>query len=341
MKMNKIRVGLLGLALLLASCGPAAPTEPVQTQADPQAVFTAAAQTAQARMTEMAAITPTQAPTETPTLTAEPSFTATITPTQPPAQTGIDLIEFVFDVTIPDGTNFSPGATFVKTWRLKNIGSTTWNTAYSLVFVSGAQMNGAPSTPLPGDVSPGSTVDLSVNLVAPDQNGAQVGYWMLRNPNQKNFGLGPNADGAFYVAINVTGGVTADTATPTSGTPTTGTPAAGTPTVTPTTSSSGSVVSDVTLGVDNSTFAGSCPHTFNFTASFTLNQAATVTYQMEAETGFSIELPAPTTVSLGAGTHTLNYALEFSGSLTGTARFHVSAPENVLSNTVNLSLTCN
>ncbi len=201
-------------------------------------------------------------------------------------------------------------------------------------------MNGAASTPLPGEVLPGATVDVSVNLVAPAQNGAQVGYWMLRNTSQKNFGLGPNADGAFYVQINVTGG-TAVTGTPGTATPTNATPAGATPTVTPTTSSSGSVVSNVTLGVDNNAFAGSCPHTFNFTAAFTLNQAATVTYQIEAETGFTIELPPPTTIALGAGTHTLNYALEFSGSLTGTARFHVSSPENVFSNTVNLSLTCN
>jgi len=334
-----IRLGLLGLALVLASCSLGAPAAPAATQADPQAVFTAAAQTAQARMTEIAAITPTQPPTATPSLTPEPTASPTVTLTPAPTQTGFDQVEFVFDVTVPDGTSYAPGEAFVKTWRLKNIGTTTWNASYSLVFISGAQMNGAPSTPLSGDVPPGSTVDVSVSLVAPNQSGDQVGYWMLRNTSQKNFGLGPNADGAFYVQINVTGG-TAVSGTPTA---TSATPASGTPTVTPTptAASSGSVVSNVTLGVDNSAFAGSCPHTFNFTASFTLSQPATVTYQIEAETGFDVTLPPATTVSLGAGTHTLNYALEFSASLTGTARFRVSAPENLASNTINLSLTCN
>lgn len=337
MKMKTIRLGLVCLVLLLAACGTGSPTEPAETQANPQAVFTAAAQTAQARMTEMAAITPTPPPpSETPTDTPGPTNTPTDTLTPPPTQTGVDLIEFMIDVTVPDGTSFAPGEAFVKTWRLRNNGSTTWNTAYSLVFVSGAQMNGPASIPLTSDVPPGSSVDLSVNLVAPAQNGEHVGYWMLRNPSQKNFGLGPNADVAFYVQIKVTGGASAATPTATSGTPT-----GGTPTVTPTTSTGGAIVSQVTLEVDNNAFSGTCPHTFSFTASFTLNQATTVTYQLEAETGFTIELPPPTTVGLGAGTHTLNYALEFSGALTGTARFRVSAPDNVLSNTINLSLTCN
>ncbi len=119
-KIKIIRAGLASLVLLLASCSLGAPTEPVQTQADPQAVFTAAAQTAQARMTEMAAITPTQPPpSETPTNTPEATNTPTVTPTLPPAQVGIDQVEFVFDVTVPDGTNFAPGEAFVKTWRLK------------------------------------------------------------------------------------------------------------------------------------------------------------------------------------------------------------------------------
>ena len=31
--------------------------------------------------------------------------------------------QFIADVTIPDGTHFTPGAAFKKTWRIRNIGT--------------------------------------------------------------------------------------------------------------------------------------------------------------------------------------------------------------------------
>ena len=53
-------------------------------------------------------------------------------------RTGVtDRAQFVADVTVPDGTRYDPGATFTKTWRLKNIGTCTWTTSYTLVFDSG------------------------------------------------------------------------------------------------------------------------------------------------------------------------------------------------------------
>ena len=35
---------------------------------------------------------------------------------------------FVADVTIADGSYIAPGSTFTKTWRIRNNGTTTWNT---------------------------------------------------------------------------------------------------------------------------------------------------------------------------------------------------------------------
>src|SRR5512140_1636519 len=51
--------------------------------------------------------------------------------------------QFVADVTVPDGAYITPGATFTKTWRIKNVGTCSWNTNYSLIFVSGERMNGS------------------------------------------------------------------------------------------------------------------------------------------------------------------------------------------------------
>lgn len=334
---TRILIVLLGVTLVLSACGGQNQVDPTATQ-NPEAVFTAAAQTADAKMAENAARTPTATsapPTETklpPSPTSVPG-TPTQTPPPTPEGGGLDLIEFILDVTVPDGANYSPGDSFTKTWRLKNIGNTTWSTAYALVFISDAQMGAPSSVPLSENVLPGEMVDVSVNLVAPDSEGTYIGYWMLRNAAGRNFGLGPNADGTFYVMINVVGPVSggAGTATPTTG--------PGTPTAT-VTGNTGETVSGVSLSVDNAVVEGACPHSFNFIAQFTLNQATTVTYQLEADTGFDITLPAPTTVQLDAGNHEVNYTLEFSDDVSGWAQFHVSSPQNVVSQQVTFELNC-
>src|SRR4030042_2439689 len=82
-----------------------------------------------------------------------------------------DAAEFVRDVSYPDGSVVSRGENFTKTWRLKNSGTCAWITAYRLVFVSGEDMNGPVSIPLAFNVPPGNTIDLSVNLEAPSNDG--------------------------------------------------------------------------------------------------------------------------------------------------------------------------
>ena len=99
-------------------------------------------------------------------------------------------------------------------------------------------------------------------------------------------------------------------------------------------------MSSVSLSVDTQNVEGTCPHTFNFIATLNLSKPATVTYRLEAETGFQFTLPAPFTGGLDAGSYTLNYALEFSDAMQGSARLHVTVPEDVYSNVVSFSLKC-
>jgi hypothetical protein len=240
-------------------------------------------------------------------------------------------VEFVADLTVPDGTIFKPGEKFTKTWRLINAGTSTWTTAYTLVFFSGEQMGGAASTPLPTQVPAGQTVDISVQLTAPSQEGKYTGYWMLRSAAGTNFGMGPSADGAFYVQINVAGAATTGTVAP-SGT--------GTPGATASPSAGEGVVSGAFLSVDAATVEEACPYTFTFTAQFTLSKAATVTYNLDVEAGIPLNLPAPTTLFLNAGTHEVTYTLEFTDSVSGTAQLHITAPEDVLSDPVSFALIC-
>ena len=107
--------------------------------------------------------------------------------------------------TVPDGTTFSPGAAFTKTWRLKNVGSCTWTTSYKLVYYSGEQMSAPTTVNLPWSATWGQTVDISVNMVAPTTAGKYRGFWILANANGQFFGIGTAASNPIWVEINVAG----------------------------------------------------------------------------------------------------------------------------------------
>ncbi|HAV78206.1 MAG TPA: hypothetical protein DCX53_12730, partial [Anaerolineae bacterium] len=109
---------------------------------------------------------------------------------------------FIKDVTIPDGTTFTPGTLFTKTWRLRNSGNCTWS-GYSLVFDNGDSMSGASPIAI-GTVNPGQEVDVSVNLTAPASNGSYRGYWRVRNASGALLPVfGGHENKSFFVDIKV------------------------------------------------------------------------------------------------------------------------------------------
>ena len=112
-----------------------------------------------------------------------------------------ECASFVADVTIPDGSYVAPGSTFTKTWRIRNNGTTTWNTNYKLVFSSGTQMASQTYVNLPYNVQPGQTVDISVQMTAPKETGSYKSSWMLMNDNGGQFGVGANCQTAVWAQI--------------------------------------------------------------------------------------------------------------------------------------------
>lgn len=124
--------------------------------------------------------TPTSTPTRTPTPTPRPTHTPTPTPCLPDAA-------FVTDVTVPDGTQFRPGASFTKTWRVRSSGCTPWPRGTQWVFVSGDRM-GAPAAVDVPLVAAGATADIAVPMTAPNTPGTYKGYWQMRDPNGRFFG---------------------------------------------------------------------------------------------------------------------------------------------------------
>lgn len=141
-------------------------------------------------------VPPTDEPTDVPPTPRPPTAT--------PYPVPCDALQFIDDVTIDDGATITANKNFTKTWRLKNVGTCSWNTDYDLVFVSGDRMDGLKSTSIDENVHPGETVDVSVSLTAPESKGDYTGYWMLRSDDGSLFGFGyPGYDKSFWVHILV------------------------------------------------------------------------------------------------------------------------------------------
>ena len=107
------------------------------------------------------------------------------------------------DITIPDDTLISPGQSFIKTWKLVNIGSCTWTTLYSASFFYGDRMGAPEIVSLQEIALPGQSVEISIEMVAPQAAGTYQGNWKLSNSSGVLFGIGPSGDSPFWVRIIV------------------------------------------------------------------------------------------------------------------------------------------
>ncbi|MCB2179739.1 hypothetical protein KQH54_01310 [bacterium] len=171
---------------------------------------TSAAQTVEAQLTQMSwNPTATQAiptatiavqPTNTTAPTVAPTKTTAPTPTNVPVP--CNAAQFIEDMTVADGAEFAAGTTFIKVWRLKNVGSCTWNKSYTVTFDGGDQMGGS-TFDMPENVSPGEQIDVAIEMKAPNSKGTYKGYWLLRDDDGDKFGLGGYADKPFWVSIKV------------------------------------------------------------------------------------------------------------------------------------------
>jgi hypothetical protein len=181
----------------------------------PEMIRTVAARTLQARQTEISQPTATSSIEVSPTSTegilptTQPVNEASLTPTSTMTPAGsstpkllCNQAAFVKDVSIPDGTDFAPGVSIEKTWRLKNTGTCTWDDSYAIVVSGQDSMNAANSTPLIEDVAPGDSVDLTVDLTTPDTVGTYRTNFLLRSGDGEVFGTGTQ-NKPFYVIIDV------------------------------------------------------------------------------------------------------------------------------------------
>jgi hypothetical protein len=299
--------------LALASCNLPRSGQSMTPTGD--SIGTAAAQTVDALSTLLVpASTATAQNTALPATSIPTGSVATNTPasqTTTAVATAVpcDRAEFVDDITVPDGTNFAPGTSFVKTWRLKNNGSCNWTNSYRVVFDSGNALGAPASFNLPSSVAPNGTIDISVNMKAPDTAGDYESYWKLQNASGTNFGLGANGEKSFWVKITV-----GTTALP-------------------------FAVTKVSVNSDNANVTASCPYTFHMTAAITTSAGGDVTYYWERSDGVKTDTQRVTFDD--AGTKTISTDIQIGASFDGWVKLYIDNPNHQLFAPYNLQLTCN
>ncbi len=180
------------LALIMSACN-----FPFMGDSE-DALATSVAETVEAM--EAHVTKPTLAPLPTAVPATATVVSATATATEEAEEEDEDEVECLWAIvtgeTIPDGTDFSPGESFTKSWTFKNTGYCDWNTEYQIAFKSGDQMSGPDAQDIATETDPDESITIEIDLVAPSSAGTYTGYWQLRTHEGVDFGK-------FWVTIDV------------------------------------------------------------------------------------------------------------------------------------------
>ncbi len=162
------------------------------------AIYTEAALTVVAQMTETAEAFPQPSNTPLPTNTATATSTMTVQPIQIPTQPPVVQnptesassanpyqVEFVWVDPYP--TQFRPGQNFTLTWTLKNVGSAIWSGKYRFYHRNGIQLANQQSYPINTVVGPNESLTISLPATAPSDFGTYQTEWAFANPEGVEF----------------------------------------------------------------------------------------------------------------------------------------------------------
>ena len=114
-----------------------------------------------------------------------------------------DSAAFVSDVTVADGTTIKAGEIFNKVWRVQNTGTCPWAERYTLVFVGGEQMGAPDSVPLKV-TQPGQTLDISIDMTAPEADGEYRADFEIHDPAGNAIAI--NGGTVLWIIITVDAG---------------------------------------------------------------------------------------------------------------------------------------
>ncbi len=215
MKRQRIRCTWLGviIAVLLQACGSQAPTP---SPLPPEKLGTVVAGTVGAAQTQTVIFMP---PSSTPTLTRTPSLTPTVAtptatfffalPTLSPTATATSVAptaipgsgtgnsgvsgtatknpnakEWICGISGKTSPIVSPEAKFSLSYTLRNTGTKTWTiNGVDYVYLSGFRHEGTRIQDLPSTITPGNTITLRIQFIAPKKLGIYNSIWTLKVGN--------------------------------------------------------------------------------------------------------------------------------------------------------------
>merc|ERR1711865_381577 len=92
-------------------------------------------------------------------------------------------MQFVEDLSLPDGSKLAPGAHFSKSWRVVNSGKRQWPDGTLLEHVDGELFEGSQPCIVP-QLEPGQECELNLDsITAPAESGQFKSFWRLATPN--------------------------------------------------------------------------------------------------------------------------------------------------------------
>jgi len=98
-----------------------------------------------------------------------------------------DQLQWLYDLSIPDGSQVSPGSVLEKQWQVKNTGTCNWNEKYTLKLTAGIDM-GAASPQLLVPARGGSEAVIQIQFTSPTEQGRYRSAWQAYNPDGQPFG---------------------------------------------------------------------------------------------------------------------------------------------------------
>jgi hypothetical protein len=212
MSIKKILMVLFLLLVFASACSGGATPAPTN---DPAQMETQVAEQVAVQLTEIALSQPSatpvlEIPTSIPTLeqpTALPTLTNTpmaveptstpvpASPTPPPPTNTVPPVTRTPKPTAtsepfvcqqvkqsPDnGKTYKPNANFDAVWTVKNVGTAVWtDTDVDYRYKSGDKIHEIEIYDLPKSVKPGESIDLTVDMKAPDEEGKYKTTWALQ-----------------------------------------------------------------------------------------------------------------------------------------------------------------
>jgi hypothetical protein len=140
-------------------------------------------------------IPPTLAPTPLPP-TPTPTPLVPAESNTPVSNRCTDVLTYISDITIPDGTIVAPESTIDKRWEIQNSGTCNWEDGYTIQLVAGNAL-GVPKEQALVPARSGTQSEIRIVFTAPKEPGKYRSAWQAFNKDGQPFG------DAFYIEIVV------------------------------------------------------------------------------------------------------------------------------------------